>query len=94
MTEYIVRSDDSEWYVYISKTEGWSLTVCAEIAHKFPTIENAEKMAKELNDNPLFKNYRMRVEALGDRRKRIKYETYEDSDKIKADDTEMQLELF
>lgn len=64
MTDYIVKSDDSEYYVYISKTEGWSLTGCAEIAHEFQTFEDAEDMAKELNNNPLFKNYQMRVESV------------------------------
>ena len=116
MTEYIVKSDDSEWYVYLSQIDGMSLTGCAEIAHKFQTIDDAENMAKELNNNPLFKKYQMRVESVvpvGDRRKHgfeIKKDFYakqaqlfegmkmqvsiEDSDKIKADDTKMQLELF
>lgn len=78
MTEYIVKSDDSEWYVYISKNEGWSLTGCAEIAHKFGDIEAAEKMADEINHNNLFKSYHMSAVAVPDRRKRIKYETYND----------------
>ncbi len=38
MTEYIVKSDDSEWYVYLSQIDGMSLIGCAEIAHKFQTI--------------------------------------------------------
>lgn len=41
MTEYIVKSDDSEWYVYLSQIDGMSLTGCAEIAHKFQTIDDA-----------------------------------------------------
>ena len=82
MTDYIVKSDDSKWYVYISKTEGWSLTGCAEIAHKFGNIESAEKMAEEINHNHLFEKHQMRVEVAPDSHEKIK------------DNTEMQLKLF
>lgn len=61
---YIVRSSNKDWYVHISKTEGLSLTGCAEIAYKFSGIEDAEEKAKEINDNPLFKNYKMEVEGI------------------------------
>ena len=64
MKKYIVRSNDKNWYVHISKTEGLSLTGCAEIAYKFSGIEDAEEKAKEINDNPLFKNYKMEVEVI------------------------------
>ena len=61
---FIVRSSNKEWYVYISKTEGLSLTGCAEIAYKFLVMEDAEEKAKEINNNPLFKNYKMEVEVI------------------------------
>ena len=61
---YIVRSIDKYWYVHISKSEGLSLTGCDEIAYKFSGIEDAEEKAKEINDNPLFKNYKMEVEVI------------------------------
>lgn len=61
---YIVRSNDKDWYVHFSKTEGLSLTGCAEIAYKFAGIEDAEEKVREINNNPLFKNYKMEVEVI------------------------------
>ena len=76
MTQYIVRSFDSEWFVYLSKSDGMSLTGCLEIAHKFQTIEDAEEMVNEINTNSVFKKHKMQVERVSDKSKQIKDKRY------------------
>ena len=76
MKKYIVRSNNKDWYVHISKTEGLSLTGCAEIAYKFSGIEDAEEKAKEINVTVVTDKGEISHAVLKDGKESFAYKTF------------------